>query len=189
MSQYPFKKMVHPKELVDDSKCTGKLKEDELKKIKGGGLMWTWAAIAFNQMFVDAEAAGIKLSNIGDYRPYAAQLSMFKDRYDEKDNGRKPTVTRLVDGKTYYLKPGKSPSSAPGKSNHGLGLAIDLNVNDKKVATWLCTNAPKYGFYLQGSDPKSPEFELWHWQYVCGDVPPAEVKARYEARQAAKAVG
>ena len=41
-----------------------------------------------------------------------------------------------------------------------------------KCFDWLCANAPKYGFYLQGSDPKSPEFEAWHWQYVCGDKPP-----------------
>jgi len=52
------------------------------------------------------------------------------------------------------------------------GLAIDLNVTDKKVADWLCANGPKYGFYLQGSDPKSPEFELWHWQYCLGDKMP-----------------
>lgn len=54
----------------------------------------------------------------------------------------------------------------------GGGLAIDLNVTDKKVANWLCDNAPKYGFYLQGNDPKSPEFELWHWQYCLGDKMP-----------------
>lgn len=189
VSKYPYKKMVLPKDLVDDSKCTGKLKEDELKKTKNGGRMWTWAAIAFNQMYVDAEKAGVKLQNIGDYRPYEAQLSLFKQRYAEKPNGRVPEVTRKWEGKTWYLKKGMSPCSTPGASNHGLGLAMDINVTDKKVANWLCENAPKYGFYLQGSDPKSPEFELWHWQYVEGDNPPAEVKARYEARQAAKAAG
>jgi hypothetical protein len=41
-----------------------------------------------------------------------------------------------------------------------------------KCLDWLCVNAPKYGFYLQGSDPKSKEFEAWHWQYVLGDASP-----------------
>jgi LAS superfamily LD-carboxypeptidase LdcB len=97
---------------------------------------------------------------------------MFNDRYSLKDEGRVPQITRQYQGKTWYLKKGKSPSGVPGTSNHGLGLAIDLDVSNPKVAAWLCSNAPKYGFYLQGSDPKSPEFELWHWQYCEGDTLP-----------------
>jgi len=195
VSKYPYKKLVLPKEV--EKVGNGKLTPEMLKKVKTGGQMWTWAAIAFNQMYVDAEKAGFVLRNVGDYRPFEPQMAMFKDRYSTKDEGRKPQVTRDYDGKKWYLKPGKAPSSTPGKSNHGFGLAIDLGyeVNGKltsmggKCLDWMCANAPKYGFYLQGDDPKSPEFEAWHWQYVCGDATPAEVKARYEARQAAKAAG
>jgi len=80
------------------------------------------------------------------------------------------------------------PSAAPdptGKSgsNHGWGLAIDLAVEGKggqivalasakKALKFMCETAPKYGFFLQGSDPKSPEFEAWHWQYCLGDATP-----------------
>lgn len=168
--EYPYIKLVLPKEL--EKVENGKLSTNQLTKVKCGGLMWSKAAHAFNAMFDAATKAGVKLQNIGDYRPFEAQFGMFKERYSTKDEGRKPQVTRTYDGKTWYLKPGMAPSSSPGKSNHGLGLAIDLNVTNPKTAEWLCKNAPDYGFYLQGSDPKSPEFELWHWQYCLGDKTP-----------------
>ena len=164
--KYPYKKLVVPKALANAS--NGKLSDIQLRKVKCGGRMFIEAADSFNEMYDAALADGHKLQNIGDYRPYEAQLKLFEERYSLKDQGRKPTVTRVVDGKTYFLKKGCSPSSTPGKSNHGLGLAIDLNVTDKKVLKWLCENAPKYDFYLQSDDPKSPEFEAWHWQYCHG---------------------
>jgi LAS superfamily LD-carboxypeptidase LdcB len=166
---------------------TGKLTPEMLTTSVNGAKFWRWAGIAFNQMFNDAEKAGFKLQNIGDYRSYEQQLAMFKDRYSTTDGGRKPQVTRTWDGKTWYLKPKMSPSSSPGRSNHGLGLAIDINVTKAEVLNWLCENAPKYGFYLQSDDPKSPEFENWHWQYVCGDATPEAVKTRFEANEAKKA--
>jgi len=184
MPKYPYKKMVLPKELVGMKDETGKLTVEQLKEAPNGAKFWKWAGIAFSQMFNDAKDAGINLQNIGDYRSYEQQLAMFKERYSTKDEGRKPQVTRTWDGKTWYLKPKMSPSSSPGKSNHGLGLAIDINVTKPEVLNWLCENAPKYGFYLQSDDPSSPEFENWHWQYVEGDNTPAAVKERYEKNQA-----
>ncbi len=184
MPKYPYKKMVLPKELVGMKDETGKLTVEQLKEAPNGAKFWKWAGIAFSQMFNDAKDAGINLQNIGDYRSYEQQLAMFKERYSAKDEGRKPQVTRTWDGKTWYLKPKMSPSSSPGKSNHGLGLAIDINVTKPEVLNWLCENAPKYGFYLQSDDPKSPEFENWHWQYVEGDNTPTAVKERYEKNQA-----
>jgi len=185
--KYPYKKMVLPKELTSMKDETGKLTPEMLTTSVNGAKFWRWAGIAFNQMFNDAEKAGFKLQNIGDYRSYEQQLAMFKERYSTTDGGRKPQVTRTWDGKTWYLKPKMSPSSSPGKSNHGLGLAIDLNVTNPKTLDWLCENAPKYGYYLQSDNPASPEFEAWHWQYVCGDATPEAVKTRFEANEAKKA--
>ena len=185
--KYPYKKMVLPKELTGMKDETGKLTPEMLTTSVNGAKFWRWAGIAFNQMFNDAEKAGFKLQNIGDYRSYEQQLTMFKDRYSTTDGGRKPQVTRTWDGKTWYLKPKMSPSSSPGKSNHGLGLAIDLNVTNPKILDWLCENAPKYGYYLQSDNPASPEFEAWHWQYVCGDATPEAVKTRFEANEVKKA--
>jgi LAS superfamily LD-carboxypeptidase LdcB len=177
MSKYPYIKLVMPASITKVG--NGNLTPNMLKKVKTGGVMWTVAADAFNDMYDAALAAGFKLKNVGDYRPVAAQLAMFKDRYSDAPTGRKPEVTREYQGKKWYLKSGKAPSSSPGKSNHGFGLAIDLGYENGgkltsmggKCLDWMCENAPKYGFYLQGSDPQSPEFEAWHWQYCLGDKP------------------
>ena len=163
-SKYPYKKLVVPAALqsVPNGKLSGKI----LRPVKCGGQMWEGAAEAFNRMYDQATHSGIKLRNIGDYRSFDAQLGLFKQRYATEDLGRKPTVTRTYEGATWYLRPGMAPCSTPGKSNHGLGLAIDLDVTTAKVLDWLCTNAPTYGFYLQSDDPSSPEFEAWHWQFA-----------------------
>lgn len=191
MSKYPYTKIVLPKEV--EKVGNGKLTDKMLKGVKTGGKMWVVAADAFNEMYDAAMAAGFKLRNVGDFRPFEDQLAMFKDRYSEKPTGRKPEVTREYDGKKWYLKEGKAPSSTPGKSNHGFGLAIDLGYEDKgklvsmggKCLDWMCENAPKYGFYLQGDDPSSPEFEAWHWQYCLGDKPRAGAAAAPAAATAA----
>ena len=163
-SKYPYKKLVVPAALqgVPNGKLSGKI----LRPVKCGGQMWEGAAEAFDRMYDQATQSGIKLRNIGDYRSFDAQLGLFMQRYALEDTGRVPKVTREWDGKTWILRKGMSPSSTPGKSNHGLGLAIDLDVTTAKVLDWLCLNAPTYGFYLQSDDPSSPEFEAWHWQYA-----------------------
>ena len=164
-SKYPYKKLVVPTTLqaVPNGKLSGKI----LRPVKCGGQMYVEAAEAFDRMYDQATKSGIKLRNVGDYRSFDAQLGLFKQRYALEDLGRKPQVTRTYEGKTWYLRPGMAPCSTPGKSNHGLGLAIDLDVTTAKVLDWLCANAPAFGFYLQSDDPSSPEFEAWHWQY-CG---------------------
>lgn len=183
MSKYPFVKLVVPTALK--AYKNGQLPASLLAKVKTGGQMYAPVAEQFNKMYDAALAAGFKLKNVGDYRSFQGQLNMFMDRYTTTDTGRVPQVTRKYEGKTWYLKKGKAPSAAPDPtglkgSNHGWGLAIDLgyDVNGKLTSMggacgdWMCANAPKWGFYLQGSDPKSKEFELWHWQYALGDALP-----------------
>lgn len=169
--EYPYKKLVVPEKLQNGT-LNGQLSPALLAPVLCGGRMYRPAARKFNEMYEAADAAGIKLKNIGDYRSLEQQMTMFKQRYSLVDEGRVPQVTRKYKGKTWYLKKKMSPSAVPdptGKtgSNHGWGLAIDLDVTKVKTARWLMKNAPTYGFYLQGSDPNSREFELWHWQY-CG---------------------
>jgi LAS superfamily LD-carboxypeptidase LdcB len=168
---YPVKKLVVPAALKGVP--NGKLPAKDLKTIKGGGTLYTTAAESFNAMWLAAQADKITLSNQGDYRTYARQLALFRARYSTKDAGRKPKVTRQFEGKTWYLKPGCAPCATPGTSNHGLGLAIDLDTRQTKVFDWLRRNGPKYGFYLQGKPTKpdgkpNPEYEPWHWQKVNG---------------------
>lgn len=50
-------------------------------------------------------------------------------------------------------------------------------MKDAKRYAWMCENAPKYGFYLQGAPTKkdgtpNPEYEAWHWQFCLGDKKP-----------------
>jgi len=178
---YPFIKLTVPTALKQYK--NGQLPASVLAKVKTGGQMYAPVAAHFNNLYDAALAAGFKLKNVGDYRSFDGQLAMFMDRYVTEDTGT--GVTRKYEGKTWYLKKGKAPSAAPDPtglkgSNHGWGLAIDLgyDVNGKltsmggKCLEWMCANAPKYGFYLQGSDPKSKEFEAWHWQYALGDASP-----------------
>jgi LAS superfamily LD-carboxypeptidase LdcB len=177
----PFIKLVVPTALK--AYKNGQLPANLLAKVKTGGQMYAPVAEQFNKMYDAALAAGFKLKNVGDYRSFEGQLNMFMDRYVTTDTGT--GVKRQYEGKTWYLKKGKAPSAAPDPtglkgSNHGWGLAIDLgyDVNGKLTSMggacfdWMCANAPKYGFYLQGNDRASKEFEAWHWQYALGDASP-----------------
>lgn len=181
MSKYPFIKLVVPTPLKQFK--NGQLPTNVLASVATGGKMYSGAAQHFNSLYAAALAAGFKLKNVGDYRSFQGQLSMFMDRYVTTDTGT--GVTRKYGGKTWWLKKGKAPSAAPDPtglkgSNHGWGLAMDLGYEKNgrltsmggKCFEWMCANAPKYGFYLQGSDPKSKEFEAWHWQYALGDASP-----------------
>jgi zinc D-Ala-D-Ala carboxypeptidase len=167
---YPVKRLVVPAAL--SKVANGRVPRTRLRKTKAGGLLFRPVAKAFNQMFDAAKKDGITLRLTGNgYRSYETQHAMFMDRYSLKRTGRVPEVTRMFDGRKYYLKKGKSPSAIPGTSNHGYGLAVDINVTDPKVFAWLDRNAPKFGFYLQGKPTRpdgsrNPEYEGWHWQKV-----------------------
>jgi D-alanyl-D-alanine carboxypeptidase len=66
----------------------------------------------------------------------------------------------------YYQRPGLA--AIPGRSNHGLGLAVDLcggvQVFRSVQFNWLEANSKKYGFIHPAWAYSSP-FEPWHWEY------------------------
>ena len=178
---YPFIKLEVPNTLKRFK--NGQLPDNVLAPVATGGKMYSEAAKHFNALYAAALTAGFKLKNVGDYRSFDSQVAMFNDRYVLTDQGA--GVTRQYQGKTWYLKKGKAPSAAPDPtglrgSNHGWGLAMDLGYDvggrltsmGGKCLEWMCANAPKYGFYLQGNNPASKEFEAWHWQYALGDKTP-----------------
>ncbi|CAF1036326.1 unnamed protein product [Adineta steineri] len=63
-------------------------------------------------------------------------------------------------------------AARPGTSNHGKGIALDLNTDcgsqsgakpncgGSKVYQWLYKNGAKYGF------KRTVQSEPWHWEYV-----------------------
>jgi len=149
----------------------GKIPRKQLEPLIGGGQLYAPAARFYNLMVIDAEKDGIELDPVSSgYRSFEQQLALFEDRYQRRPSTRRPKVTRIYQGKTWWLKRGKSPSATPGMSPHGWGLAQDIDVRDPRVFAWLCKNAPKYGFYLQGkkqlpNGKPNPEYEAWHWQF------------------------
>lgn len=62
--------------------------------------------------------------------------------------------------------------AAPGTSNHGLGLALDLCTASDGVAgtsawNWMDTHASDYGWALPSwARPGGSRPEPWHWEYV-----------------------
>ncbi len=62
-------------------------------------------------------------------------------------------------------------AATPGKSQHGLGLAVDLCGGVNSFGTpayeWMEQNGPTYGWYHPSwADPGGSLPEPWHWQYA-----------------------
>jgi D-alanyl-D-alanine carboxypeptidase len=66
----------------------------------------------------------------------------------------------------YYQRPGFA--AIPGRSNHGLGQALDLCGGIESQGSvqfnWLRANSTKYGWFHPSWAYSSP-FEPWHWEF------------------------
>lgn len=156
----------------------GKLPANLLRAVPGGGKMHWIAASAWSAMVEKAKAAGVELkpTSSGDtYRTYESQKSGFLSRYQlEPVVG---TSTKSFEGKTWYLKKGMAMLATPGKSQHNLGLAVDVHsASEPKRLNWLIANVKEFGFSWEVV-PSEP----WHLRYVNGDNVPASVKAWMDA--------
>ena len=121
------------------SGANGRLDESTLSPIGGGHQLQADAAVAFLAMADAIEAdLGIDLSSrISDsYRTYAAQVD-------------------VAARKGLYSQGGLA--ATPGTSEHGYGLAVDLDVSGG-VGEWLADNAEAFGFR---TIPREP----WHWEF------------------------
>jgi hypothetical protein len=151
----------------------GKLHASLLRDIPTGGKLFYLAADAWNAMVEAAKADGVELkpTSSGDlYRSYDSQKAGFLSRYSLQDTGTGSTKT--FEGKTWYLKKGMAMLATPGKSQHNLGLAVDIaNASEKKRINWLIANVEKFGWSWEVV-PSEP----WHIRYVCGDAVPQAVK-------------
>lgn len=156
----------------------GKLPANLLKAVPGGGKMHWIAASAWSAMVEKAKAAGVELkpTSSGDtYRSYDSQKTGFLQRYQTEAIAGASTKT--FEGKTWYLKKGMAMLATPGKSQHNLGLAVDVHsASEPKRLNWLIANVKEFGFSWEVV-PSEP----WHLRYVCGDNPPPSVKAWMDA--------
>jgi hypothetical protein len=156
----------------------GKLPANLLRAVPGGGKMHWIAACAWTAMVEKAKAEGVELkpTSSGDtYRTYESQKSGFLTRYTlDKVDG---TSTKTFEGKTWYLKKGMAMLATPGKSQHNLGLAVDVHsASEPKRLNWLIANVKEFGFSWEVV-PSEP----WHLRYVSGDNAPPTVEAWMEA--------
>ncbi len=99
--------------------------------------LWAPAAESLTRMIADAKRDGVTIGITDSYRPYGEQVD-------------------LARRKGLYSQGGLA--AKPGTSEHGWGMAADLDLNSKAL-TWMRANAEKYGF-----DENVPR-ESWHWAY------------------------
>ena len=159
----PVKLCVHLKGAVP-----GKLSPDKLRKTIGGTLHHC-AADAWEAMVDAADKAGIKLTptSSGDtYRTLELQTKAFFLRYQLEDTGNPDT--RTFEGKKWYLKKGQACLATPGKSQHNLGIAVDVASASGPRLAWMLANEHLFGFSHE------VQSEPWHIRYTQGNqVPPA----------------
>ena len=154
----------------------GKLAADKLRKTIGGTLHHC-AADAWEAMVAAAEKDGIKLTptSSGDtYRDYETQKRGFLTRYQVE-----PIVgqsTKTFEGKKWYLKKGMAMLATPGKSQHNLGIAVDVASASGPRLAWMLANEHLYGFSHE------VQSEPWHIRYTQGNQVPPAVAAHLAAK-------
>lgn len=103
----------------------------------GSHRLWQPAAEAFTAMVAKAKSEGVTIGVTDSYRSYASQVD-------------------LAQRKGLYSQGGLA--AAPGTSDHGWGIALDLDLNSK-AQTWMRANAGQFGFVE--NVPREP----WHWTF------------------------
>lgn len=123
------------------------------------------------KMFDDARSDGVYPVVSEGYRTRKQQKQMMTDKinsfinegYSEKEAEK--LAEKLV--------------AKAGKSEHELGLALDINADpscssDEEVYGWLAENAFKYGFILRYPPDRENitgiDYEPWHYRYVGTDT-------------------
>lgn len=175
MSSFPVLPVIMPKELIGQQ--NGKIDPSLLRNVKPKGQLFKTAATAFNCLQLAGFFKGISIEPIGVsecYRTLERQEKIFFERFQPTPSSRPVPITRVYKGRTYWLRDGRFvPCAAPGSSNHGLGLAVDVKNASGKILEFLLGDgfltcqALRYGFSWEVAS--GPEAEPWHLRYVCGD--------------------
>jgi LAS superfamily LD-carboxypeptidase LdcB len=116
----------------------GKIPATALEKVGDTGhKLWAPAAESLTTMMADAKKDGVHIGITDSYRPYAEQVDLAKR-------------------KGLYSQGGLA--AKPGTSEHGWGMAADLDLNAKALS-WMKQHGSQYGFV--NNVPR----ESWHWAY------------------------
>ena len=117
----------------------GKIPSSALHPVGGTNhRLWAPAADSLTRLMADAKRDGVTIGITDSYRPYAEQVDLAKR-------------------KGLYSQGGLA--AKPGTSDHGWGMAVDLDL-DSKAQAWMRANAVRYGF--KEDTPREP----WHWAYT-----------------------
>lgn len=136
LSPGAYPKLTPPAELA--AYGNGRIPSERLQSIGvGSHKLYAPAATAYRQMTADAAAQGVKIGITDSYRSYDSQVE-------------------LAGRKGLYSQGGLA--ATPGTSNHGWGLAVDLDL-DATAQQWMRDHAHEYGFVED--TPREP----WHWGY------------------------
>lgn len=115
----------------------GRLSPDRLTEIGDGFTLRTDAAKAYGKLRKAARKADVTWTVNSAYRSHAEQVEMV-EKFGLLENGGR--------------------AAAPGTSEHGLGLSVDLSLEWEEVE-WMREHAGAYGF--AETIPEEP----WHWTY------------------------
>ena len=119
------------------------------------------------RMFDDARNVGIYPVVSEGYRTHDEQKKMMSDKVESfiSEGHSKHEAKKLA----------HEWVAEAGKSEHEIGLALDINADqsqstDVEVYDWLAENAYKYGFILRYPPDKEYitgiDYEPWHYRYV-----------------------
>jgi len=116
----------------------GKIPDGALQQVGDTGhRLWAPAAERLTTMMADAEAQGVTIGITDSYRSYPEQVDVARR-------------------KGLYSQGGLA--AKPGTSEHGWGMATDLDLNAKAL-TWMRANGERYGFH------ENVPRESWHWAF------------------------
>lgn len=115
-----------------------------LPETQADNTMLTTTACAFDKLRADAAKAGHRITINSAFRSYARQV-YFWNCYQCKVQGRSGCCNN------------GNLAARPGTSNHGWGLALDLQLSSAAYQ-WMRTNAEKHGFV------RTVPSESWHWE-------------------------
>jgi D-alanyl-D-alanine carboxypeptidase len=116
----------------------GRIPENALQRVGATGhRLWAPAATSLDALMRAARQDGVNIGITDSYRPFAEQVD-------------------LARRKGLYARGGLA--AKPGTSEHGWGLAVDLDL-DARAQSWMRANAARFGF--AATTPREP----WHWSY------------------------
>ncbi len=159
----------------------GDLPPELLRQVQDVGRLHHLAARAWTTMRSAAHGEGVALNPKfvpNAYRALTEQERLFRERYRAEDTveGNRLRIQgrphRVWHGKRWYQRPNTAVAAVPGTSNHGWGLAVDVDsVELEGRRSWLERNAQRFGFSWE------LQSEPWHIRYVRGESLPRAVLA------------